>query len=109
MMKKLWLIWKVKYSVLWRRLIEYEKNAKEPSEDIAPLRLELEEEKEIEDILKQQLTEALEEEVVTSRKELEKFQALYHQNMSSMKASEEMNNILSKQRSAWLKTGLGYE
>ena len=31
--------------------------------------------------------EALEEEVVKSRKELEKFQALYHQNMSRIKAS----------------------
>ena len=48
-------------------------------------------------------------EVVTARKELEKFQALYHQNMSSIKDSEELNNILSKQRSPWLKTGLGYE
>ena len=53
--------------------------------------------------------EALEEEVVTTRKELEKVQALYHQNMSSIKASEELNNILSKQRSPWLKTGLFYE
>ena len=53
--------------------------------------------------------EALVEEVVAVRKELEKFQALYHQNMSSIKASEELNNILSKKRSPWLKTGLGYE
>ena len=47
---------------------------------------------------------------MTSRKELEKFQAQYDQNMSSIKALEELNNILSKQRSPWLlKTGLGYE
>ena len=77
--------------------------------------MELEEENKIEDILKQQLTSgkkrcaALEEEVVAARKELEKFQALYHQNMSSIKALEELNNILSKQRSPWLKTGIGYE
>ena len=77
--------------------------------------MELEESKKIEDILKQQLTkgkkrcETLEEEVVTTRKELEKFQALYHQNMSSIKALEELNNILSKQRFPWLKTCLGYE
>ena len=53
--------------------------------------------------------EALEEEVVKARKELEKFQALYHQNLSSIKASEEMNSILSKQRYPLIKTGLCYE
>ena len=52
-------------------------------------------------------SEALEEEVMTTRKELEKFQALYHQNLSSIKASEELNNILSKKRSPLLKTCLG--
>ena len=53
--------------------------------------------------------EALEEEAVTTRKELEKFQALYHQNLSSIKASEQLNNIMSKQRSPLLKIGLDYE
>ena len=43
------------------------------------------------------------------RKELEKFQPLYHQNLSSIKASEELNNILSKQISPLNKTGIGYE
>ena len=75
--------------------------------------MELEEAKKIEDILKQQLTEGKKrcealEEVVTTRKELEKFQALYYQNMPIIKVSEEMNNILSKQISPWL-TSLGYE
>ena len=42
-------------------------------------------------------------------KELERFQALYHQNLSSIKASEELNNIMSKQRSPWLKSGLIYK
>ena len=37
-------------------LMQYEKNGKEPSEDIALLKLELEEAKKIEDIPKQQLT-----------------------------------------------------
>ena len=45
--------------------------------------------------------EILEEEVVTTRKKLEKFQALYHQNMSSIKASKELDNIITKQRSPW--------
>ena len=77
--------------------------------------MELEEAKQIEDLLKQQLIEgkkrceALKEEVMKTRKDLEKFQALYHQNLSSIKSSEELNTILSKQRSPWLKTGLGYE
>ena len=91
-------------------LMQYENNGKEPSEYISLLKLELVETKKIEDILKQQLTEGKNMcEVVTARKELEKFQVLYHQNMSSIKDSEELNNILGKQRSPWLKTGLGYE
>ena len=54
--------------------MQCEKNGKKPSEDLSLLKLELEEAKKIEDILKQQLTEekmrfeALEEEVATSRK-----------------------------------------
>jgi hypothetical protein len=77
--------------------------------------VELEEEKKIEDILKQQLLEkkerceALEEEVVKTRKELEAFQALYHQNLSSIKASEGLATILNQQKNPKLKTGLGYE
>ena len=96
--------------------MQYENNGKEPSEDISLLKLELEEAKKIEDNLKKQLTEekmrceALEEEVATTRKELEKFQALYHQNLLSIKASEELSkNILSKKISPLLKLGLGYE
>ena len=38
-------------------LVQYEKNGKEPSEDIALLKLALEEAKKIEDSIKQQLTE----------------------------------------------------
>ena len=38
-------------------LLQYKKNGKEASEDIALLKLELEEAKKIEDVLKQQLTE----------------------------------------------------
>jgi hypothetical protein len=77
--------------------------------------VELEEANKIEDILKQQLSEkkarckALEEEVVKTRKELEKFQALYHQNLSSIKAFEGLATILNQQRNPKLKTGLGYE
>ena len=89
--------------------MQFENNGKEPSEDLVLLKVELEEEKKIEDILKQQLAEkkvrceSMEEEVVKARKELEKFQALYHQNLSSIKASETLNNILSKQRSSLIK------
>jgi hypothetical protein len=77
--------------------------------------VELEEEKKIEDILKQQLLEkkarceALEEEVVRTRKEMEKFKALYLQNLPRIKASEGLATILNQQRNPNLKTGLGYE
>jgi hypothetical protein len=40
---------------------------------------------------------------------MEKFQALYNQNMSSIKASEGLATILNWQRNPKLKTGLGYE
>jgi hypothetical protein len=40
---------------------------------------------------------------------MEKFQALYHQNLSSIKASEELATILNQQRNPKKKTGLGYE
>ena len=75
-------------------LMQFKMNGKKPDEDFALLKVELEEEKKIEDIMKQQLSkkkercEALEEEIVKNRKEMEKFKALYHQNPSSIKASE---------------------
>jgi hypothetical protein len=68
------------------------------------LKVKLEETKNIEDILKQQLKEAktkgekLEVDVVNVRKDLEKFQALYHQNLTSIKASERLASILNQQR-----------
>jgi hypothetical protein len=75
----------------------------------------LEEAKKIEEILKQQLLEkkerceSLEQEVVKTRKEMEKFQALYNQNLSSIKASEVLTTILNQQRNPKIKNGLGYE
>jgi hypothetical protein len=95
-------------------LIQFEKDSKQPDEDFALLKVELEEAKKIEDILKQQLSEkkarceSLEQEVVKTRKEMEKFQALYNQNLSSIKASEELTLILNQQRNPKLKV-LGYE
>jgi hypothetical protein len=96
-------------------LIQFKKGNKELDEDFALLKVELEEANKIEDIMKQQLSEkkvrceALEEEVVKTRKLLEKFQALYHQKLSSIKASEGLATILNQQRNPKLKTGLGYE
>jgi hypothetical protein len=96
-------------------LIYFEKDSKKPDEYFSLLKVELEEAKKIEDIMKQQLSEkkarceALEEEVVKTRKELEMFKALYLQNIPSIKALEELNDILRKHRSPLLKTGLGYE
>jgi hypothetical protein len=77
--------------------------------------VELEEAKKIEDVLKQQLSEkkfrceALEEEIVKTRKEMEKFKGLYHQNLPSIKASEGLTSILNQQRNSKLKARLGYE
>jgi hypothetical protein len=95
-------------------LMQFEKNGKKPDENFSLLKVELEEAKKIEDTLKQQLLEnkarceALEEEVVKTKKEMEKFKALYLQNLPSIKDSAELNDILRKQRSPLLKTGLGY-
>jgi hypothetical protein len=96
-------------------LTQFEKDSKEPDEDFALLKVELEEAKKIEDILKQQLSEkklrceALEEEIVKTIKEMENFKGLYHQNLPSIKASEELTSILNQQRNSKLKVGLGYE
>jgi len=96
-------------------LTQFEKDNKKPDEDFALLKVELEEAKKIEDILKQQLSEnkvrceALEEEIVKTRKEMEKFKGPYHQNLPSIKASEELTSILNQQRNSKLKAGLGYE
>jgi hypothetical protein len=96
-------------------LIQFEKNAKKPDEDFSLLKVELQEAKKIEEILKQQLSdkkarcEALEKEVVKTIKEMEKFKALYLQNLPSIKASKGLTTILSQQRNPNLKTGLGYE
>jgi hypothetical protein len=43
------------------------------------------------------------------RKELEKFQDLYNQNMSSIKATEGVATLVNQQRNTKLKPGLGYE
>jgi hypothetical protein len=40
---------------------------------------------------------------------MEKFQALYNKNLSSIKASEGLATILNQQRNPKLKTSLGYE
>jgi hypothetical protein len=77
--------------------------------------VELEETKKIEDILKQHLSykkarcEAFEEEVVRTKKEMEKFKALYLQNLPSIKGLEGLATILTQKRNPNLKNGLGYE
>ena len=79
------------------------------------IEVKFEEYNKIEDVLKQQLKEyktkgeKLEDEVVSVKKELEKFQVLYHQNLTSIKASEGLATILNQQSNPNLKTGLGYE
>ena len=68
------------------------------------MKVKLEESKNIEDILEEQLKEfetkgaKLEDEVETVRKYLETFQALYHQNLTSIKALEGLASIPNHQR-----------
>jgi hypothetical protein len=82
--------------------MQFEKNGKKPDEDFALLKVGLEEAKKIEDILKQQLSEkkeryeALEEEVVKTRKQMEKFKELYLQNLTRINALAELNDIMNK-------------
>jgi hypothetical protein len=96
-------------------LKQFKINGEKPDENFSLLKVELEEAKKIEDILKQQLSvnkarcEALEEETVKTRKEMDKFKGLYHQNLPSIKASEGLASILNQQRNPKLKVGLGYE
>jgi hypothetical protein len=96
-------------------LMQFKMNGKKLDEDFALLKVELEEAKKIEGIFKQHLSEkkarceVLEEEIVKTIKEMEKFKALYHQNLSSIKASKELTSILNQQRNPKLKAGLGYE
>ena len=67
-------------------LIQFKKGTKKPDEDFALLKVELEEAKKIEDILKQQLSEkkgrseALEEEVVKTRKMKKKLWLIWKEN-----------------------------
>jgi hypothetical protein len=53
--------------------------------------------------------EDLEEEIVKTIKEMEKFKGLYHQNLPSIKASKGLTSILNQQRNSKFKAGLGYE
>jgi hypothetical protein len=95
--------------------MHFQMNGEKPNENLSLLKVELEDAKKIEDIWKQHLSEKkarcedLEEEIVKTRKEMEKFKALYHQNLPSIKASEELTFILNQQRNPKLKVGLGYD
>jgi hypothetical protein len=92
--------------------MQFKMNGKKPDEEFSLLKVELEEAKKIEDIMKQHLSEkksrcqALEEQIVKTIKEMEKFKALHHQNLSSIKASEGLTSILNQQRNQKLKVGL---
>jgi chromosome condensin MukBEF ATPase and DNA-binding subunit MukB len=86
---------KIKMRKKKQLLMQFKRGSKEPNEEFSLLKVELEEENKIKDILKQQLSEkearceAMEEEVVKTKKELENFQALYHQNLSSIKPQKD--------------------
>jgi hypothetical protein len=96
-------------------LKQFKMNGEKLDENFSLLKVELVEAKKIEDILKQQWLEkkaryeALEEEIVKTRKEMEEFKGLYHQNLPSIKALERLTSILNQQRNPKLKARLGYE
>ena len=96
-------------------LRKYEKYELGYNDILISLKIKLEEAKRIEDILKQQLSEKIKEceeletKVVSVRKELEKVQALYHQNMTSAQATKKLDKIMDSQTWPFLKIGLGYE
>jgi len=95
--------------------MKYEKDGHGPNDTTIYLKIELEEAKKIEDTLRQQLSskikerERLEAGIVSIRKDLEKSQAVCHQNMTYAKATNNLNNILDSQRSPLLNTGIGYD
>jgi hypothetical protein len=96
-------------------LMHFKMSGKKHDEDFSLLKVRVEETNKIENILKQQLSEkntrceALEEEIVKTRKEMEMFKALYHQSLLSIEASEGLTSILNQQRNPKLKADLGYE
>jgi capsule polysaccharide export protein KpsE/RkpR len=79
------------------------------------LKTQLEEEKRIEEVVRSQLKEKeencekLEAEIVSLRKELEKTTNQLSRSLKFGKSTEILDNILSYQRSPFIKTGLGYE
>jgi hypothetical protein len=72
-------------------LIQFKKDSKKLDEDFSLLKVELEEANKIEDIMKQQLSnkkaicEALEEEVVKTKKEMEKCKHCISKNFQALK------------------------
>lgn len=85
------------------------------SEDIIKLKVKIEEENKVEDILMKQIKkinkecECLEEEVVCLKKKLEKSQTELNMNIQQIKGYEKLDVILNAQRSPLIKIGLGYE
>ena len=87
----------------------------EDKKEIIGLKTQLEEAKKVEDTLLQQMREKiqecerLEEEVMSLRKNLEKSQRDLLMNTPKMTSSEQLDQILSAQRSPLIKTGIRYE
>jgi hypothetical protein len=79
------------------------------------LKIQLEEEKMIEEVVRIQLKEKeencekIESETVSLRKELEKTTIKLNRSLKFEKSTETLYNIINCQRSPFIKTGLGYD
>jgi hypothetical protein len=93
---------------------EEDHDLEETEKTIIILKTQLEEEKRIEEVVRSQLKEKeenckkLEAEIISLRKELEKTIDQLNRSLKFGKSTEILDNILSFQRSPFIKTGLGY-
>jgi hypothetical protein len=101
-----------------KQLQKHEKkdhDLEETKKTIIILKTQLEEAKRIEEVVRSQLKEKeencekLEAEIVSLRKELEKTIDQLNRSLKFGKSTEILDNILSFQRSPFIKTGLGYD
>ena len=93
--------------------LKYEKKELD-LEYLIKLKVELEESRKIEDILKREIKEKNQEcekleEVVSLRKKSEKAQRELTMNIPQMKSFGQLDQILNAQRSPLIKAGIGYE
>jgi hypothetical protein len=92
-----------------------DRDLEETKKTIIISKIQLEKEKRIEEVVRNQLKEKeencekLEDEIVSLIKELEKTTNQLNRSLAFRKSIEILDNILNFQRSPFIKTGLGYD